>query len=273
MGHSPRTLAFKASQDRVYRESQLDERSLSLSLRKQTPRADWRQKKKEKRAEKERVTSREREKRAEKENEKERERERGGEGRGGKGEGEGEGRERRKRGSTTCGRFAGTHGSVLNLHTGRFSACQAAPHTDNTHHTAHTHTTQHTTQHTHHTQQYTTTPKHKTHIPHTLSAHIPQHTTPHMHIHNTQQHTTHNKNTQHTTHNTRNTHNTPHTHKLLTDDEVFERISIRHLGGRAGQEMSTIQNGVRYRWNTPLGKVEEDWKGQEDAKTKNKEEE
>ena len=44
-------LALTASQSRVYRESQLDERSLSLSLRTETQRADWRQKKKEKRAE------------------------------------------------------------------------------------------------------------------------------------------------------------------------------------------------------------------------------
>ena len=40
MGHC-RTLAFRASQSRVYRESQLDERSLSLSLTKETQRADW----------------------------------------------------------------------------------------------------------------------------------------------------------------------------------------------------------------------------------------
>ena len=46
-------------------------------------------------------------------------------------------------------RFERTHGDVLNLHTGSFSACQAAlhtqhtPRTHNTHH-AHTHTTHHT---------------------------------------------------------------------------------------------------------------------------------
>ena len=55
MGHSHRTLALKASQSCVYKESQLDERSLSLSLREETQRADW---------------SEQREKRAEKENEK-----------------------------------------------------------------------------------------------------------------------------------------------------------------------------------------------------------
>ena len=35
MGHGPRTLAMRASQGRVYRESQLDERSLLSSLRRE----------------------------------------------------------------------------------------------------------------------------------------------------------------------------------------------------------------------------------------------
>ena len=36
MDHGPRTLALRASQGRVYRKSQLDERSLSWSLRRET---------------------------------------------------------------------------------------------------------------------------------------------------------------------------------------------------------------------------------------------
>ena len=55
---------------------------------------------------------------------------------------------------TTCGRGAGSHGDVLNPHTGFFSACHT------THHTPHHNTTLHSTaQHnTHHnTQQGTTT--------------------------------------------------------------------------------------------------------------------
>ena len=57
---------------------------------------------------------------------------------------------------TTCGRGAGAHGDVLNLHTEDLSACQAAPHTI-PHHTTHN-TTQHTTHHnTTHTPHNTET--------------------------------------------------------------------------------------------------------------------
>ena len=73
----------------------------------------------------------------------------------------------------TCARFAGTHGGVLNRHTETFwtyTHPNTQPNTDNT-------------------QQYTTTPRHKTHIPltlwaqtpHTLNTHA-QHRTRHIHI-------------------------------------------------------------------------------------------
>ena len=42
MGHGPRTLALKASQGRVYRESQLNERPLSSSLRRDRDRDEER---------------------------------------------------------------------------------------------------------------------------------------------------------------------------------------------------------------------------------------
>ena len=117
---------------------------------------------------------------------------------------------------STCARFAGTHGSVLNLHTEtfrtytrEFSACQAAPHTPqtqpNTHHT-HQHTPTHT-QRTHHIHQHTHqhTPKHKTHIPHTLITHAQSF-----------QHTR-------TTHDTTRTHTRTHTNAWTRAQSITDR--------------------------------------------------
>ena len=77
------------------------------------------------------------------------------------------------------GRFAGTHGGVLNLHTGFFPRAKpsrATPH----------HTTPHTTHHAHNN-----TPQHQNtkRTSHTLSAHI-QHTHNHFHFNTHAQHTT-----------------------------------------------------------------------------------
>ena len=49
MGHGPRTLALRASQGRVCRESQLDERSLSWSLRRDRDRDEKRQRQRQRR--------------------------------------------------------------------------------------------------------------------------------------------------------------------------------------------------------------------------------
>ena len=77
----------------------------------------------------------------------------------------------------TCGRFLGTHGGVLNLHTERFSACQAAPH----HTTNRTHNT--TTQRTHpqHQNSQRTSHTHTQHIHHRTHQHQHQHTHTHTH--------------------------------------------------------------------------------------------
>ena len=111
---------------------------------------------------------------------------------------------------STCARFAGIHGDVLNLHTGEreVSAVQAAPHTDNTHPTQTTHTTDHR-HHTPHIAQSTPAPTpYITHIPHTLSAHTPHTLSTHTHNHfNT--HDTHTPHTPHHTHNAHKYHTKP----------------------------------------------------------------
>ena len=69
----------------------------------------------------------------------------------------------------TCARFAGTHGGVLNLHTGGFP--RAKP--------RYTQTPQHTTHHPTHTLSTYTT--HSQHTRTTISTHT--HNTRHVHIH------------------------------------------------------------------------------------------
>ena len=76
-------------------------------------------------------------------------------------------------------RLERTHGRVLNLHTERFSACQAAPHTPPTAHT------------TPQQNVHTTTPKHKTHIPHTPSTYTTAHTNTSTNTHTLHTHHTH----------------------------------------------------------------------------------
>ena len=79
-----------------------------------------------------------------------------------------------------------THGGVLNVHTGVFSACQASPHT-----TPH-HTTRTTTPHAHTDTTHTTHNTTCTHTKPTPHNHMyTQHTTPHVHTHKKKQHTTH----------------------------------------------------------------------------------
>ena len=100
----------------------------------------------------------------------------------------------------SCGytrrRFESTHGGVLDMNTGGFSAHQAVPHP--TH--SHTHTPNHT--HTHHTEHQTQ--------PHTNNhTHAPP-TQPHVHDntptrHNTTQLHVHTHHTYHTTHHTPDT--------------------------------------------------------------------
>ena len=89
-----------------------------------------------------------------------------------------------RRGST-CGRFAGTHGDVLNLHRGGFPRAKPR-HTHNTHH-AHTH--RHHTPHIAHQQTHTThqTPPRTKHTPHCT------HTTHTSHTHCTHTHTLHSR--------------------------------------------------------------------------------
>ena len=93
----------------------------------------------------------------------------------------------------TCARGAGTHGDVLNPHTGVFQ-CATPPHT--------------TPQHTYHTTHAQHTPQHTPQQPHTTH-HTPHTTYTTQHTHNTR--TTHNTTHMHNTHTT-TTQNNTHTH-------------------------------------------------------------
>ena len=105
----------------------------------------------------------------------------------------------------TRSRFEPTHGDVLNTH-GRFSACQAAPHTTHTHHTAHTTHTTHTTPHTH--------THHRHHTPHIA----------HQHSTNT----THNDTAQHSTSKHQNTKRTSHTLSVHTPHRTHHHKQPPH---------------------------------------------
>ena len=217
-------LAHRASQSRVYRESQLEECLLSLSLNKE--RADQRKKRQKKHKHTETHENTRRHTRREKDgsdylqnasvcifkNSKGREIEKGRK------------REREKKKplcvdakrfcvyvqDVSCGRFAGTHGDVLNVHTEAFciftqGSFRVPPHT--------THIAQqHQHQHPHTTRQHST-PQHKTqnaHSTHTLSTHT------HNHLNTRAQHTTRHKRHTHHTHQHhphpphKPTHTTPH---------------------------------------------------------------
>ena len=88
-----------------------------------------------------------------------------------------------------------THGGVLNVHTGGFSACQASP-------TPHVHTQKNNTPHT--PQTHTHAPPTQPHV-HDNTPTRHNHTQHHMHTPTRHNHTQHHMHTQHTQNNTSHT--------------------------------------------------------------------
>ena len=123
-----------------------------------------------------------------------------------------------------------THGGVWDLHTGVFSACQAAPHNTHQHaqHTQHTHNTHKHTPHTTHNAQHTPHTTHNTHTHTNTHQHTPTHTNTHTQRHST----THHNNTQnaHSTHalNTYTPTNTPINTPANTQDTTHNNTTLTH---------------------------------------------